>query len=223
MEGKTPVLMYVKPPLLAEGIISAIMASDDFEVIATPEGEIQMITLNHQLQPRLAILGSNALGTAIFKVVKEIKSANANLSVLVLADKPTLPQLFRCLRCGVTGYLLNTATKEELLSALRAVYAGEVVLDKDVLDDLTQQRSYGTDEQTEFSRLQRLTSRELQTLRLAGKGLTSKDIAAKLFVSERTVQNHFSAIFVKLGVKSRTEAVLQAWRFGLVAEEDLTS
>jgi DNA-binding NarL/FixJ family response regulator len=108
------------------------------------------------------------------------------------------------LEAGARGYLSKTARAHELVAAVKAVAAGETVLSPRVAGRILQRSSPA------------LTPRELDMLRAAARGLGNKQIARELGVSPRTVQTHLTAAFAKLGVTSRTEAVLEAIKRGWV-------
>jgi DNA-binding NarL/FixJ family response regulator len=116
------------------------------------------------------------------------------------------------IEAGAGGYLLKTAHAGDVIAAIRAVARGEVVLDPSAARHLV-------DRATDGPRNERLTSRELAILRLAAHGRRTKDIAAVLSVSVRTVEAHFTSIFNKLAVSTRTEAIVVAASRGWVRLE----
>ena len=121
------------------------------------------------------------------------------------------------LEAGAAGYLLKDVSGDELIGAIRAVYAGESVLHPTVLRKLMSVFSTPV----EARPLELVTEREMEVLKKAAKGMSNKDIAEALFISVRTVQAHMRSIFNKLGVGSRSEAVLYGLKRGWFALEDL--
>lgn len=221
MDGKIKVLVATAEPLLADGIVNAVMATNDLEVIAKPKNRTEAITLIRELQPCVAIIDCDLLEPDCFQAIREIKQVNSNLAILTLTSKTAPSRLLEHLQAGVAGYLLKTATSDEVINAIRRVCTGEAVLTLSSMYELIRHLERAADEQGRLRKGQRLHQKELEVLKLASKGLTNKEIAQKLFVSERTVQSHFGTIFGKLEVGSRTEAVLVAWRNGWIADEDL--
>ena len=113
--------------------------------------------------------------------------------------------IYRGLRAGAKSYLLKDASRQELVEAIRAVYAGQTLIPPAVAAKLAQRMS-----QPE------LTSREVDVLKLMAQGKSNKEIGSALFISEGTVKSHVKSIFAKLNVISRTEAVANATRRGLI-------
>ena len=116
------------------------------------------------------------------------------------------------LDAGASGYLLKTAGTQEVVAAILSVSRGEIVLHPAVARKALHTGDGG-------QRAGTLTTRELDILRLAAKGLRTKEIAAELSLSTRTVESHFTSVYNKLGVSSRTEAVLHAASHGWVNNE----
>jgi DNA-binding NarL/FixJ family response regulator len=115
------------------------------------------------------------------------------------------------LRAGAKGFVLKTATPEELARAIRIVASGGLYLDSEVSRTM---------EGPAFSP-ENLSAREREVLLEAARGLSSKEIAGKLYISERTVQTHLGSIYDKLGAKNKTEAMLLALKYGVVSLEEL--
>ena len=124
------------------------------------------------------------------------------------------------LESGANGYLLKTAEIEELVKAIRSVHAGHPALDPLVTQKVVSQFVNGKSLPDVMAQvgdeMDGLTSRELEVLRMVARGLTNKEVAQQLFISDRTVQAHLSSIFSKLQVASRTEAVMYAVRHGWI-------
>lgn len=217
MENRIPILIAVTEPLLADGIANAIMACEDLQVVARPSDRRETIRQIGKLQPRVAIIDFSLLEPVAFQAIRQIKQANQNVAIIVLASKTTPSCLLRSFEAGVAGYLLKKASAAELVNSIRSVCAGEAVAD---MHSIMEYLGQATSEQSYLNKRQRLGHKELEVLKLASKGLTNKEIAKKLFVSERTVESHFNAIFGKLRVGSRTEAVLMAWRNGWITDGD---
>lgn len=220
MESKIKVLVAVAEPLLADGIVNAIMATDDLEVVAKPNDRKQATTAIHELQlcaACVAIIDFDLFGPNVFKTIKDIKQDCENLAILALVNRMTPSCLLQSLQVGIAGCLPKTATSIEVINAIHGVCAGKAIFDLPVIREFVQHLNHAVDEEG-----QRLGWRELEVLKLASKGLSNKKIAQRLFISERTVQSHLTNIFGKLRVASRTEAVLTAWRNGLITDEDLT-
>jgi len=153
------------------------------------------------------------------EATKRIKELYPSTAVLILTAYDYDQYIFALLEAGAAGYLLKGVRVHELIDAIRAVYAGESVLHpviaRRVLDRLV------SPSPNEAKTIGLLSEREIEVLKLAAKGISNKDIAEQLFLSPRTVQSHLGNIFNKLGVASRTEAILYGLRRGWLALEDL--
>jgi DNA-binding NarL/FixJ family response regulator len=139
--------------------------------------------------------------------------------VLVFTAYDEDPYVFALLGAGAAGYLLKNVRSQELVQAIRSVAAGESVLHPSVARRLINRVSQKPP--SSGKEPNPLSDRETQVLTLAGRGLGNKEIAAELQISPRTVQVHLANIFSKMGVGSRTEAVLKAVKCGWLALEDL--
>jgi len=148
------------------------------------------------------------------EATKRIKALNPSTAVLVLTAYDYDQYIFALLEAGAAGYLLKDVSGQELIRAIRAVYKGESVLHpaitRKVIDRFKKSEARAAEERITGV----LSERESEVLKRAAKGMSNKDIAEELFLSVRTVENHLRSIFDKLGVGSRTEAVIYALKKG---------
>lgn len=140
---------------------------------------------------------------------RRVKQDFPSTRVLILTAYDEDPYIFAALQAGASGYLLKTAGSDELIHAVHAIAAGENALSPTVAKKLVM-RAAGSEVPPET--VEPLTERELEVLRLAAKGMGNKQIGVALSISDRTVQGHLANIYAKLGVTTRTEAVLYAVR-----------
>lgn len=138
-------------------------------------------------------------------VIQQLMKRDPASQVLVLTTFDNEEDVFRALEAGARGYLLKDTTTEELVSALRQVHAGERYLPHAIATRLADRLVRPT-----------LTPRELDVLRLVAKGRTNKELASAMFVSEETVKTHMKALFLKLGVHDRAEAVSVSLKRGII-------
>ena len=139
---------------------------------------------------------------------RRVQKESPGTRVLMLTAYDAEPYIFAALQAGASGYLLKTASSEELCQAVRAVAGGETALSPSVAKKLVQ-RATG---QSVAEIVEPLTEREIEVLQLAAKGQSNKQIGSTLSISDRTVQGHLANIYSKLHVATRTEAVLTALR-----------
>lgn len=153
------------------------------------------------------------------EATKRIKALQPSATILILTAYDYEQYIFPLLEAGAAGYLLKDVSSRELISAIETVYQGEAVLHpavaRKVMERLTKVEPTGE----RASDL--LSERELTILKMAAKGMSNSDIAEELHLSARTVESHLGSIFNKLGVGSRTEAVIKAMKKGWFTLEEL--
>jgi DNA-binding NarL/FixJ family response regulator len=166
----------------------------------------------------VALLDIQMPGLNGVEVSRQIRSRFPQVQVLILTAYDDDAYVFAALQAGANGYLLKTASVDELLAAVRDVYRGQSALSPAVTDKVVHQLQTGKPRGA-AEQVERLSGRELEILRLAATGQTNKEIGARLFLSDRTVQGHLARIYGKLGVASRTEAVTEALKRGWIVLE----
>jgi DNA-binding NarL/FixJ family response regulator len=140
-----------------------------------------------------------------------VRTRFPSVATVVLTSFGDADRVQAALDAGANGYLLKDASPDQVAAAVRSVAAGEVYVDPSVSGTLLKAR------RTETDALSRLTERERGVLKLVGEGLSNREIAKRLTISERTARTHVSNILGKLGLASRTQAALIAVNAGLLA------
>ena len=146
----------------------------------------------------------------------EILQENPHIGVILVTMFDDPESVFSGMRAGARGYVLKEAEPEEGHRAVEAAYRGEVMLGSIIAGKVLEH--FGSDAKRQHPGLpyEELTQRELEVLQLAADGMSNKEIAGKLVISEKTAKNHIANIFSKLQVNDRTQAILYALRKGLV-------
>jgi DNA-binding NarL/FixJ family response regulator len=142
---------------------------------------------------------------------KQLRERHPAVQVLILTTYDTDADILRAIEAGATGYLLKDATRDELLKAIHMAAAGESALAPSVASRLV--------DRMRSPRSATLSAREIEILELVAKGLSNKEIGARLYISEATVKTHLLHVFSKLGVSDRTQAVTEAVGRGIVRLE----
>ena len=193
-----------------------LTAETDIEVVAqAANGEIA-VDLARRLKPDVVLSDLAMPKMDGIAAIRQIKLETPQCAVVVLTIHHDDDHLFAAIKAGASGYVLKEAPPEQTVAAIRAAARGEGFLGPSLVGRVLE----------EFARVGRLraaakevfaelTRREMEVLELLGKGLRNKDIAQRLFLSEKTVKNHISSIFTKLQVNDRTEAALLAAKHGL--------
>jgi DNA-binding NarL/FixJ family response regulator len=198
----------------------------DLHVVGEAADGEEAVRLAKELKPHVVVMDVRMPKMSGVEATRRIKQEVPEVAVLVLTAHDDDEYVFALLQAGANGYLLKTAEMEELVKAIRAVAAGQSALDPVVTGKVVAQFASGRSLPDVLANVkdeyEGLTEREMEILRLVGKGLTNKDIGQQLYISDRTVQAHLSNIFSKLGVGSRTEAVMYAVRRGWISAGEAT-
>jgi DNA-binding NarL/FixJ family response regulator len=213
--GKTRVLLAEDHTVVREGLRKLIEHEEDLEVVGEAGDGEEAVKLIPQTKPNVAIIDIAMPKLNGIETTKQIKALYPYVAVLILTAYGNEEFIFALLEAGAAGYLLKNVRGRELINAIRAVRDGESVLHpaiaKKILNTLPKMAKPLIGE-----RLKSLTTRELELLKSGAEGWSNKKIAAELGLSLRTVQAHWTNIFNKLGVGSRTEAVMQGLRKGYI-------
>ncbi len=155
------------------------------------------------------------------EATRQIKAVAPGIAILVLTAYDSNQYIFAFLEAGAAGYLLKDVQVDELVEAIRAVHAGESMLHPAIARKVINRLAQPQEEAGMMPMpLDQLTERELEVLKMAAKGMSNREIAQELTISVRTVQTHLTNIFNKMGVGSRTEAVVHALRKNWITLED---
>jgi NarL family two-component system response regulator LiaR len=218
--GKIRVLLAEDHVLVREGTRELLRRERDMEVVGEAGDGEEAIELVTKLRPDVVLMDIAMPKVNGIEATKRIKELYPATAVLILTAYDNEQYIFALLEAGAAGYLLKNVRRAELIDAVRAVYAGESVLHPVVTRKVLERFKRTKGRPGEEGGGDILSEREMEVLRLASKGISNKDIARELVVSVRTVQAHLGNIFNKLGVGSRTEAVLYALRRGWFSLEE---
>jgi len=216
--GKIRILLVEDHVVFRESIRQFLNRESDLEVVGEAGNGEEATRLTAQLKPDIVLMDVAMPNVNGIEATKRIKALYPATAVLVLSAYDYDQYIFALLEAGSAGYLLKDVSGRELIDAIRAVHRGDCVLHPAVARKVVARfiRAPG-DEQV----LGVLAEREKEVLKRAAKGMCNKDIADDLFVSVRTVEAHLESIFNKLGVGSRTEAVVHSLKKGLLTLEDI--
>ena len=215
--AKIGVLIVDDEPVYREGLCRILEAEEDLEVVARSSNYEEARRIAEELSPDVVIIGVSISGLRDVETISRIKAACPDAAILVVGSAISGSLLFACLRAGVAGYLPKKTDLREMVSAVRSLHAGEVVLEKESVSKMLEEIKRGE----EAGKILLLKNREVDVLKIVARGGSNKDIAQELGISVRTVQTHLANIFAKLGVDTRTEAVLYAIREGWISLDEV--
>jgi DNA-binding NarL/FixJ family response regulator len=190
--------------LVREGTRQLLQQDEGIEVVGSAGSGEEALELIQRLRPQVAIVDLNLPQMSGLELARTVIATNPEIRILILSAYDEYAYIAEALEIGVAGYLLKTASGKELIDALRAVFEGVFVLDRQVSKQLVRQRD------TSPHTVGTLTPRETAVLELLAQGRTNKQIAAELDLGTRTVEGYVSNVLSKLGVASRTEAATHA-------------
>lgn len=215
------VLLADDHAVVRAGIRQFLERAADLHVIAeADDGEMaqELILTQH---PDVAVLDIQMPKATGIEVTRWVRAHHPQIGVLILTAYDDDPYVMAVLQAGANGYVLKTASPDEIVQAVREVHEGKSFLDPTIARKLMSQFSLPstTPSRLETQGYDPLTDREAEVLTLVAKGFTNKAIAVQLSISDRTVQGHLAKIFVKLQAASRTEAVMRAVSFGWITAD----
>jgi NarL family two-component system response regulator LiaR len=219
--GNISIILGEDHLITRQGIRRLLEDERDFEIVGEASNGEEVVKLVTELKPDVVLMDVAMPKLNGIEATRQVKLINPRTGVLVLSAYDDDEYVFALLKAGAAGYLLKSVSGDELIRAVRAIHKGEPVLDpviaKKVLNYFKlPEKVPGSEEETEH-----ISDRELDIIRLAAKGLTNKEIADRLHLSYRTVEGHMRDVFNKLGVGSRTEAVLHGLKRGWFTLEEL--
>lgn len=217
---KSTVLVADDHPLLRSGIVNFLEKQADLEVVGQAADGEEAVRLASELSPHVVIMDVEMPKVDGLEATRQIKAIKPEAAVLVLTVHDDEEHVAAFFEAGAVGYLLKSSSGEELVQAIRAVRLGEIVLDAQVMRKALEnfaERSQGWAEHVS----EKLSASDVEVLRLVAQGMTNSEMTKALGVGLRRVKSHLSEIFSKLGVESRTGAILACLREGVLCLDDL--
>lgn len=210
------VLIVEDHELFRDGVMALFAATADIEVIGQAANGQDGVRLHAELHPDVVLMDIRLPGIDGIDATRRIHDADPATGIVMLTMLDDDAAVFTALRAGARGYVLKDAERGAIVRAVRAVAAGEAVIGAAlagrVLDHLTPPTQPGSGNEAEA--FARLTRREREVLALVRDGLRNADVAERLFITEKTVENHMSNILAKLQVTDRSQAIVKSYREG---------
>lgn len=211
---KIRVLVADDHAIMRDGIRALLSLSKDIEIVGEAGDGNEAIDKARELAPDVIIMDISMPGIDGLEASRRIKKQSPKTRILILTQHDDKQYVLSAVKAGASGYLPKRALGSELISAIRSIYRGESFLHPSVatavIEDYRQQA-------TEKDPYDTLTSREREVLKLLAEGQSTREIAAKLFISQKTVIGHRAKIMEKLDLHNRSELFKFAARKGLVS------
>ncbi len=212
------VLVVDDQRLFRESIAGMLSLEPSFHVVGAAADGAEGIELTRQLLPDVVLMDVKMPRVDGITAIRQIKAELPKTRIILLTTFTSDGYVLEGLAAGANGYLLKDTSVAGLTSAIRAVYAGEQVTTPDVTIRMMQllEKQHIEGDQSNDG----LTAREMETLLLVARGMIAKEIARALSISEKTVRNHISSIYRKLGVYDRSQVVIYAMKKGLITIQE---
>lgn len=199
--------------MIREGLKQLLELEGDFKVVAEACDGVDCLNKLTNIIPDILLLDINMPNMNGLEVLQKLKERKMNVRVLVLTVHNEVEYLLKAVDIGVNGYLLKDSESAELKKAILAVISGEDYIQPSMIPVLNAKK---IDINTDNTKIEKLTKRELEVLKLLAVGMYNKEVAEQLSISERTVKNHVSNIFKKIEVTDRTQAAVFTIRNNLI-------
>jgi DNA-binding NarL/FixJ family response regulator len=218
LANKKRILIIDDHPLFREGIKSLIARNPGFEVVGEAGNGRKGLRMAKELKPDLVVMDISLPDKSGIDLTRDIRSHLSETRVIIVSMHSKIDHISEAFRAGASGYVVKESAAERLTQGLEAVSRGEYYLDSSlshkvvkILAGLPEKEARITD-----ARYEALTPREQQVMRLLAEGISIKEIAERLFISPKTVENHRTNIMSKLELHSAVELIRYAARLGLI-------
>lgn len=222
------ILIVDDHPLFRDGLQQALALEDDLNVIGQSEDGEDALRAARRLQPDVILLDINLPLLNGLQVARQLKAERTNTAIIVLTAYHDSQQVLHAMRAGASAYCSKDVTPDELIEIIRDVAGGLYVVESERMDERALESwiqsnveamsgPYIIDAEEHYIPL---SPREMEILQYVTNGLSNKEIAMKLRISQQTVKNHMTSILKKLNVEDRTQAAVNAIRRGWVRIKD---
>lgn len=199
--------------MVREGLKAMLTAEPDFEIVGDSANAEQALELIERLRPDVILLDVRLPGESGIEVCRSVTARYPEMAVIILTTYTDETLVAQCIQAGARGFIVKDIERFDLKRSIRAVARGEAAIDPKAAVAVLAQLRRAPQVKQEPS-IELLSSQQIVILRLVAQGLSSRDIATQLYLSENTVKGYVQEILHRLGVKNRTEAVMVAVKQG---------
>ncbi len=211
--------------MLRSGLKLLLNGQTDIEVVGEASDGAEAVSKAAELKPDVLLLDITMPNMGGIDALRTIKEKIPSIFILILTMHENEAYLLEALKAGASGYILKKAADNELMSAIRAVYSGEVFIPSSLTRSVVEEMVSGgvSREESVDNGQEQLSPRELEVLTLIAQGYTNQQIADRLYLSVKTVETYKARVMEKLSLGSRVELVRYALQHGLLSKDDNTS
>lgn len=214
---RSKVLLVDDHALFRKGIASLLSELEELEIIGEASNGRDGVLQAKKLKPDIIIMDVEMQEMSGVEAVKHIKEALPDCKVVMLTISDDDDDLFKSIKNGAQGYLLKDMDPDDLIKEIKGLLKGEAALSKNIASRILREFNNLSKKQKDIDHQKfNLTDREVEVLFQVAQGITNKEIAANLAITENTVKNHLCNIMEKLHLENRVQLATFAWREGLV-------
>ncbi|MCC7119736.1 MAG: response regulator transcription factor [Anaerolineales bacterium] len=217
MMNKIRILVVDDQNVVREGMVAILSLQPDMEVVGQAENGIEAVNLARKTKPDVILLDLVMPLQDGLTTIPKLKDISQNFRILVLTGFAQSGHVYQAIKTGALGFMLKDTPRPELLKAVREVAKGQASLNPSIAIQVIKDFNSSPVAPKDDEFRERLTRRELETLKLIACGLSNQEIALKLVVNERTIAKYVSSVLNKLHLANRTQAALFAIREGLAS------
>jgi DNA-binding NarL/FixJ family response regulator len=204
---------------MREGLRQLLELEDDIRIVGEGVDGFDALKQVRQLRPDVVLMDIRMPMLDGIAVTRQLTCDFPSIAVIILTMQREHQQVLQAIKNGAKGYLLKSASSQEVAQAIRAVHNGGMLIEPDMTGAIVREFRRLSHANAAGQSVDALSEKDVEILRYVATGMSNKEIAGQLSYSEKTVKNYLSAIFQKLGIRDRTQAAIFALRNGILPDD----